>query len=109
MEHVDRASAKEPLDPGVRARAEALKAQAVIGSGRIENAAGHAGVALELAERAGLPELACEALEVIGRCARTSDLVAAEAAFRVLSRSPAGTASSSGGSGPSTSSAPSTR
>ena len=34
-----------------------------------------------MAERAGLPAVACEALEVAGRVARQRDLQAAEAAF----------------------------
>jgi DNA-binding CsgD family transcriptional regulator len=38
--------------------------------------------ALQAAARIGLPEVACEALEVIGREARQRDLAAAEAAFQ---------------------------
>ncbi|HKE98332.1 MAG TPA: helix-turn-helix transcriptional regulator, partial [Actinomycetes bacterium] len=41
-----------------------------------------AGEALAAAERMGLPEVACEALEVIGREARPRDLATAEAAFQ---------------------------
>jgi DNA-binding CsgD family transcriptional regulator len=40
-----------------------------------------AGSALEAAERLGLPEVACEALEVLGRTQRQRDLAAAEDAF----------------------------
>lgn len=48
---------------------------------RAEVAEGLARRAVAVAEAAGLHEVACGALEVIGRCARVRDLDAAEAAF----------------------------
>ena len=51
------------------------------GRGRLEEADQLARAALRAAESGGLPEVACEALEVIGRVARQRDLEAAERAF----------------------------
>lgn len=65
----------------VGARLDALDAQVAAGQGRLTEAGRLAAAALAVAERAGLPDLACEALEVIGRVARQRDLHAAEAAF----------------------------
>jgi len=62
-------------------RIDAVAAQAAIGAGRVEDALVLADAALEAAERVGLHEVACEALEVLGRCARPRDLDAAEVAF----------------------------
>jgi hypothetical protein len=63
------------------ARLDALEAQVALGEGRLDEAEGLAAAALVPAERAGLAEVACEALEVAGRVARQRDLEAAEAAF----------------------------
>ena len=52
-----------------------------LGEGRLDEAEGLAAAALVPAERAGLAEVACEALEVAGRVAHHGDLEAAEAAF----------------------------
>jgi class 3 adenylate cyclase/tetratricopeptide (TPR) repeat protein len=60
---------------------DALAAQAAMGESRLDEAVAHAEAALEAAERAGLPEAACEALEVLGRRARLHDLDQAAAAF----------------------------
>jgi DNA-binding CsgD family transcriptional regulator/tetratricopeptide (TPR) repeat protein len=60
---------------------DALDAQVVLGQGRLAEADRLAGSALAAAEQAGLPAVACEALEVAGRIARQRDLEAAEAAF----------------------------
>jgi DNA-binding CsgD family transcriptional regulator len=60
---------------------DALAAHVALGEGQVEEADGLARSALEEAERADLPEVACEALEVLGRCRRTGDLAGAEAAF----------------------------
>jgi DNA-binding CsgD family transcriptional regulator len=63
------------------ALADACAAQVAIGTGRLDAADQLARAALRAAERAELPEVACEALEVIGRVARQRDLAAAELAF----------------------------
>lgn len=63
------------------ARLDALRAHLAIERSRLDEAASFAQSALEGAERTGQPEVACEALEVLGRCARVNDLDRAEAAF----------------------------
>ena len=63
------------------AQADACAAQAAAGRGRLGEADELARSALAAAEDGGLPEVACEALEVIGRVARQRDLDAAEEAF----------------------------
>ncbi len=66
---------------GLAASMDALDAQVVLGQGSLGEADRLAASALAAAERAGLPAVACEALEVAGRVARQRDLEAAEAAF----------------------------
>ncbi len=61
--------------------AEAIAAHVAIGRGDPERAMEAALSALAVAERAGLYEVACEALEVLGRSARLSDVCRAETAF----------------------------
>jgi DNA-binding CsgD family transcriptional regulator len=68
-------------EAGLAARLDALDAQVALGQGRLSEAGRLAAAALAVAEQAGLPALACEALEVAGRVARQRDLRAAEAAF----------------------------
>ena len=63
------------------AQVHACAAQVAAGRGRLEEADRLARAALQRAESGGLPEVACEALEVIGRVARQRDLEAAEHAF----------------------------
>lgn len=65
----------------VLARLNALSAQFALERGTLEEAVAFAQHALDGAERVGLPEVVCEALEVLGRCARVHDLDGAEAAF----------------------------
>jgi DNA-binding CsgD family transcriptional regulator/tetratricopeptide (TPR) repeat protein len=60
---------------------DALGAQVALGQGRLGDATRLAASALAVAERDGLPAVACEALEVAGRVARQRDLTEAEAAF----------------------------
>jgi len=70
--------------PGAAAaQIDACAAQVAAGRGRLEEADELARAALRAAEGGGevLPEVACEALEVIGRVARQRDLGAAERAF----------------------------
>ena len=68
-------------DDDVLAHLDALSAHLAIERGTLQEAVAFAQNALDRAERAGLPEIACEALEVLGRCARVHDLDGAEAAF----------------------------
>jgi DNA-binding CsgD family transcriptional regulator len=63
------------------AQVDACAAQVAVGQGDLVRAGELAQAALAAAERGGLPEVACEALEVIGRVARQRDLDAAERAF----------------------------
>jgi DNA-binding CsgD family transcriptional regulator len=65
----------------VTAQVGACAAQVAAGLGRLAEADELARAALHAAERDGLPEVACEALEVIGRVARQHDLKEAEGAF----------------------------
>ncbi|HEY5361869.1 MAG TPA: AAA family ATPase [Streptosporangiaceae bacterium] len=60
---------------------DACAAQVAAGRGDLARADELAAAALRAAEGGGLPEVACEALEVIGRVARQRDLDAAERAF----------------------------
>jgi len=66
---------------GWAARLDALDAQVAFGQGQLDRAGRLAAAALAVAERTGMPAVACEALEVTGRVARQRDLQAAEAAF----------------------------
>jgi DNA-binding CsgD family transcriptional regulator/tetratricopeptide (TPR) repeat protein len=81
--HIERSRhAAGPLaEEGLLCRIDALAAHVAIGCGETVQADALARAALAAAERARLPEVACEALEVIGRCARLSNLAEAEAAF----------------------------
>ncbi len=63
------------------AQVDACAAHVALGRGRLAEADELAGSALAAARASGLPEVACEALEVIGRVARQRDLDAAERAF----------------------------
>ncbi|HVE45631.1 MAG TPA: AAA family ATPase [Acidimicrobiales bacterium] len=75
-----RAEAAVAADERLAARVDAVGAQTaiVLVPGR---AVGLAQAALEAAERLELPEVACEALEILGRSRRPNDLRAAEDAF----------------------------
>lgn len=75
-----RTEARLAADEGLMARADAVGAQAAIGR-EPHHAAALARRALDAAERLSLPEVACEALEILGRYERARDLDAAEAAF----------------------------
>jgi DNA-binding CsgD family transcriptional regulator len=76
-----RADTAEIGDERLAARIEALSAHAAMGEHRPDEAAALATTAMVTANRVGLPEVACEALEIVGRCARPSDLDEAESAF----------------------------
>jgi DNA-binding CsgD family transcriptional regulator len=77
-----RAQATQVADARLDARVDALDAMTALGDDDLERAADLARAALATAERTDLPELACEALEVLGRCRRPYDLEAAEGAFQ---------------------------
>ena len=68
-------------DDGLSARVDTVAAHAALGQGEPEAALLLAERALATAESLGDHELACEALEVIGRCWRLSDAAASEQAF----------------------------
>lgn len=72
-------TAAEP-DEELAARLDALRAQAAIVR-HPDDARALARAALERAERLGLADVTCEALEVVGRSERLRDPAAAEAAF----------------------------
>jgi DNA-binding CsgD family transcriptional regulator/tetratricopeptide (TPR) repeat protein len=80
--HLDRARVEAATadDEKLTARIDAVNAQTTI-TRWPEKAESSARAALETAERVDLPEVACEALEIIGRCERQRELDAAEAAF----------------------------
>jgi DNA-binding CsgD family transcriptional regulator len=63
------------------AQVDACAAQVAVGRGHLSDADKLARSALAAAEDSGLAEVACEALEIIGRVARQRDLDAAERAF----------------------------
>jgi DNA-binding CsgD family transcriptional regulator/tetratricopeptide (TPR) repeat protein len=75
-DYLDRAD--RPDDP----RVHALAADVAYGAGDVARALALAEPAVHAARRAGLWAVACEALEVVGRCHRMADPVAAAAAFR---------------------------
>ncbi|MFN2503900.1 MAG: helix-turn-helix transcriptional regulator [Acidimicrobiales bacterium] len=68
-------------DPSLAARTDALAAHVALGESRFEEAVRMAESALRMAEASGVPAVACEALEVIGRRARLHDLAEAEMWF----------------------------
>ena len=82
-EHLARARecATEAADDDLSARVDTVAAQSALGQGRPEAALPLAERALATAEALGDHELACEALEVVGRCWRLSDAAASEQAF----------------------------
>lgn len=83
-EHEERArrAAEEIRDDRLLAALDAVAAQAAAAQGRWNEALELARAAVSAAERLGLAEVTCEALEVIGRTHRSYDLATAEQAFR---------------------------
>ena len=69
-------------DDHLVARADSLEALAALGQDDQDHAVVLAKAALAAGVRLALPEVSCEALEVLGRAERWRDLEAAEAAFR---------------------------
>jgi DNA-binding CsgD family transcriptional regulator/predicted negative regulator of RcsB-dependent stress response len=76
-----RTEATRAKDERLIARADSLEALAVLGQDDQDLAVALAQTALVAAERLDLPEVSCEALEVLGRCERWRNLAAAEGAF----------------------------
>jgi DNA-binding SARP family transcriptional activator/DNA-binding CsgD family transcriptional regulator len=75
----------ERRDPELAARADAIEAELSFGDqspDRVDAARQLAERALGTAERNGLPDVACHALETLGRCARLRDLDEADALYR---------------------------
>jgi len=81
-EHLERARCEAVAVPGeeLAARVDVLEAETAIGRDP-RQASALARAALDAAERRGLPEVACGALEVLGRTQRPRDLAGAEDAF----------------------------
>lgn len=77
-----RRAAEQAGDERLLAAIDAVASQAAAAQGRWDQAAQLAEGAVAAAERLGLAEVTCEALEVIGRARRGSDLDGAERAFR---------------------------
>ncbi len=78
-QHLDKVRTVD--DPAVRARAHGLAALAAIGQRSPLAAEEFARSALESAESLGLADVRCEALQVLGRCARLGDLELAATYF----------------------------
>jgi DNA-binding CsgD family transcriptional regulator len=76
-----RSFAIDAADSRLLARVDALAAHTAMGAQEPERAVELARAALDHAEREGPQEVACEALEILGRCERALDLDAAAASF----------------------------
>ena len=72
---------REVGDEGLLAAVDALAAHVAMGEFRYDDAERLAGAAAEQGARLGLPEIECEALEVLGRRERLRDLGRAEKIF----------------------------
>jgi DNA-binding CsgD family transcriptional regulator len=81
-----RTSAGDAADAGLTAALAALGAEVALGRGDLASAERRARAAAAAAAGAGLPDVECQALELIGRCARVGDLAAARAAFQAALR-----------------------
>lgn len=68
-------------DDGARARVDGLMAHVLLGAARVAEAEPIARRALEVAQQRDLADVSCQALEVMGRIARSRDLGEAEAMF----------------------------
>ncbi|MGH9050371.1 MAG: ATP-binding protein [Acidimicrobiia bacterium] len=68
-------------DDELAARIEELSGEVSLGEFRLDDAVAHGTAALELAERHDLPPVACAALILLGRCARSTDFATAEQAY----------------------------
>ncbi|HTF52698.1 MAG TPA: BREX system ATP-binding domain-containing protein [Pseudonocardia sp.] len=75
------AAGRHGAGPDLAARLNALRAVVALGEGQLDDAGRLAAEAVDAAERAGVPDLLCEALLVHGRCARIRNHEVAECAF----------------------------
>lgn len=71
----------DAVDAGDPRPIDVLRAQVAMGEQRADDAAGLARRALDNADGDARPEITCEALEILGRAARLTDLARAESAF----------------------------
>lgn len=76
------AAADHRLSTGIRAELDALLAHVNLELGSAETAHDHAEAAVSAALAAGRPEVACEALEVLGRHTRFTDPATSTASFQ---------------------------
>jgi DNA-binding CsgD family transcriptional regulator len=79
--HADRAQRLADRSAHLVAAIDALAAEVAMGEFRLDEARERAQAALDRAQRLGLPDVACHALETLGRHARTHDLATAERLF----------------------------
>ena len=75
------AAGRHAAGPHLAGPLNALQAVVALGEGQLDDAGRLAADAVAAAERAGVPDLLCEALLVHGRCARIRDHNVAERAF----------------------------
>lgn len=81
-EEVKRAEAFETSSVAVRPEVDAVAAHLRVSIGRLDDALPYAEAAITGALEASRPEIACEALEAVGRSARFQDPAASREAFR---------------------------
>jgi hypothetical protein len=81
QDHLTAAAELADADDALRVRVDALAAHVLLGAAHPDQAAQRARHALDSAQRLGLAEPACQALEVLGRVARIRDLGEARSAF----------------------------
>jgi hypothetical protein len=81
-----RHSAPDPPDLGLAARVAAVEAHVALEQERLDDAARVAESAVAAARDAALPDVECEALEVLGRVARLHDRAAGVAYFEQAAR-----------------------
>jgi DNA-binding CsgD family transcriptional regulator/tetratricopeptide (TPR) repeat protein len=80
--HLADGLAQEAGDSALGGEIDVLAAELAFREGRLEDALEQANSALQVADRESQAELACEALDMLGRCDRLRDLRRAEAAFQ---------------------------
>jgi tetratricopeptide (TPR) repeat protein len=85
-EQIQRARELAGADPQLHALVDAADALLSAGRDDFARAESFGRAALQTAERAGPAEVVCEALEVLGRCARRRDLLEAEQLFEQAAR-----------------------
>jgi DNA-binding CsgD family transcriptional regulator len=81
-DHVSAAAAIDATSPQLAAELALREAEVALGTDETQRAAARASDALEIAAARGLPELECEALQLLGRVARRTSLEDAARWFR---------------------------